>query len=187
MGSSGLYLWNTEADLERAVSKLRKQEWVGRIFTADSGDGEMGIISDTFSRKLINIDHAGRSPDVVFFRRSDDSANGEGIQGTVCGLNGAATHGSLSPYDRNAVLVRVDPEQAEQCGSNIDDTRNASQYQSLPERGTVSDQEGSILEEALQDGGVPAETEGPTVTVAQSGTARFRIVNDRSYLVGFDC
>ncbi|HAA78526.1 TPA: hypothetical protein DCE37_25795 [Candidatus Latescibacteria bacterium] len=147
----------------------------------------MGIISDTFSRKLINIDHAGRSPDVVFSRRWDDSANGEGIQGTVCGLNGVATHGSLSPYDRNAVLVAHGPAfrkgLVSGCVSSVVDI--APTLLSL--FGIDANQGGSILEEALQDGGVPAETEGPRVTVAQSGTARFRIVNDRPYLVGFDC
>ena len=107
--SPGLYLADPDRELERIVASLRQQPWVGPILTKDSGDGQLGVVEETFSTKLLRIDHDARSPDIVFSHRWRDDGNAFGIAGQILREGGTAPHGSLSRFDRRAVLVAAGP------------------------------------------------------------------------------
>ena len=109
MGSSGIYLNDASRDLERSVSVLMSQDWVGPVFLKEGLDETLGSIPGTYNQNILRINHPERSPDIVYSRRWNDHANTHGIRGMVLGAGGGATHGSLSPHDRRSVLIAAGP------------------------------------------------------------------------------
>lgn len=93
--------------LTAAAQALMAHPDAGLIFTADS-NGVEGLVSGTFSTRLIGIDHQ-RCPDIVFTLRADDAHDQYGFTGTCCFDNdlppGVGYHGGLHPAEMSPLLV----------------------------------------------------------------------------------
>ena len=169
LGSSGIYLERPNEHLESTVSRLMAQSWMGPIFLKEETAEGRGVIAGTFGQGLLRLNYPDHTPDVVYSRRWSAAANSYGIKGSVFGAGGIATHGSLSPYDRHAVLVAGGPS----FKSGIVSPVPTSAVDIAP---TIL--EGFGIASAKMDGRVLAEglLEGPDPEEVRVGT--FRIESD---------
>jgi hypothetical protein len=91
---------------------MQEQPWCGSLFTQGKNDVE-GIVPGTFARSLVLNEHP-RTGDIVYIMRTDDERDQHGIAGGCyddSGLPlGGSTHGGLSPYEIQNVLVAYGPD-----------------------------------------------------------------------------
>jgi predicted AlkP superfamily pyrophosphatase or phosphodiesterase len=185
-GSSGIYLADPGRDMEETVHVLRSHDWAGPVFTRDNGDGKAGVIAGTYSKKLLHIEHETRSPDIVFSRKWTAAENAYGVPGSIWGRGGTATHGSLSPYDRHAVLMGAGPSFRE----NVQTSAPSSAVDIAPTLLRLFDLDakldGRVLLEGLLDGTDPEVQSTRLESVSGTSPALFDHVDGRTYLKDFE-
>jgi len=97
------------AKIQRIVSALQPQPWVGAIFTKPQAPGsDMGIIPGTLSFNTIHWNHPGRAADILADVNWNDDKNTQGYAGTSF-AGGVAGHGSSSPYEVHIPLIVAGP------------------------------------------------------------------------------
>ncbi len=95
----------------RIAQWLQEQPWCGSIFTPGKNEVE-GIVPGTFARSLVLNDHA-RTGDIVYIMRTDNDRDEYGVAGGCYDDSslpiGGSTHGGLSPYELQNILVAYGP------------------------------------------------------------------------------
>lgn len=95
--------------IQKIVSALHKEEWIGAIFTNPKKTGDMqGRIKGTLSFDAIHYNHP-RSGDILVSINWDDRKNTKGYAGTDFS-EGVAGHGGSSPYEVNIALFAKGPD-----------------------------------------------------------------------------
>ena len=95
--------------IQKIVSALQAEEWIGGIFTPAKKAGDhKGIIDGTLSFESIHWNHKERSADILVDENWDDRKNDKGYAGTSFS-RGIAGHGGLSPYEVHIALLASGP------------------------------------------------------------------------------
>jgi predicted AlkP superfamily phosphohydrolase/phosphomutase len=142
-----------KAVIQKIVSALQAEEWVGGIFTPAKKAGDTkGSIEGTLSFESIHWNHAERAADILVDENWDDRKNDKGYAGTSFS-RGVAGHGGLSPYEVHIALLASGPSfkknfSSELPTSNVDivPTILAIHKLAIP-----SSMDGRILNELLAD------------------------------------
>lgn len=108
-GSDYLYVVNKNANMVKAiVSFLQSREEFGAIFV----DDRYGDVEGTFKMSTVNLENAGRSPDIIVSYNYNENATVQGMKGTeyesMQGYRGM--HGSFSPVDVHNTLIVSGPD-----------------------------------------------------------------------------
>ena len=141
------------AVIQRIVSALQGEEWVGGIFTrAKNAHDSKGTVAGTLSFESIHWNHKERAADILVDENWDDRKNDKGYAGTSFS-RGVAGHGGLSPYEVHIALLAAGPSfkknfSSELPTSNVDiaPTILAIHNLSIP-----SSMDGRVLHELLVD------------------------------------
>jgi predicted AlkP superfamily pyrophosphatase or phosphodiesterase len=95
--------------IQKIITSLQAQEWVGGIFTKGKKAGDTkGWVNGTLSYELIHWDHA-RAADILVDVNWNDNKNTAGYAGSSFS-KGVAGHGSLSPYEVHIPLIVSGPD-----------------------------------------------------------------------------
>ena len=95
--------------IEKIVSALQSQEWIGGIFTkADSPGDTKGWVKGTVSFDAVHWNHAERAADILVDYNWNDDKNGMGYAGSSYS-GGIAGHGCFSPYEVHIPLIAGGP------------------------------------------------------------------------------
>ena len=95
--------------IQKIVSALQGEEWVGGIFTRAKNPGDTkGSAEGTLSFESIHWDHKERAADILVDESWDDRKNDNGYAGTSFS-RGVAGHGGLSPYEVHIALLAAGP------------------------------------------------------------------------------
>lgn len=95
--------------IQKIVSALQAEEWVGGIFTRGKKSGDTkGSLEGTLSFDAIHWTHKDRSADILIDENWDDRKNDKGYAGTGLSI-GVAGHGGLSPYEVHIALLASGP------------------------------------------------------------------------------
>lgn len=126
VAEGAIYVKGHDADvIQRIVTALHKEDWVGAIFTRSLQKGDMqGGIKGTLSYEAIHYDHPRRAGDILVAPNWNDAKNDKGYAGTDYS-GGVAGHGGSSPYEINIALMASGPDfkngmQTEAPTSNVD-------------------------------------------------------------------
>jgi hypothetical protein len=144
------------AVIQKIISKLQAEEWVGGIFTRGKKAGDVhGSIAGTLSFESIHWNHEERTADILVDENWDDRKNDKGYPGASFSM-GVAGHGGLSPYEVKIALLASGPSfrksfSSELPTSNVDiaPTILAIHKMSVP-----SSMDGRILNELLIGGNI---------------------------------
>ena len=169
--------------IQKVVSALQEQPWVGAIFTAPARKGSMeGWVEGTLSFGSIHWDHE-RAADILVDYNWDTRKNAYGYEGTSFS-RGVAGHGGASPYEIHIPLVVSGPSFKKGVGSalptsNIDIVPTILHIHKLA---VPPEMDGRIMYELLIDssakpGAVKKEI---TEVVAKHKWGTYRIVLQRS-------
>lgn len=164
---------NAERDtLEKIVTFLQEQNWVGPIFTQGESDHHEGHIPGTFSFHTINLDHV-RTPEIVYSKNWTDQPNENNVAGTVIGSSGTASHGTCSPFDLHNVLIAGGPSFKSGIVSDIASgvVDIAPTVYHLVTGNALTDVDGRILTEALTSEQMPENVQTRTL---ETGTEKRR-------------
>lgn len=113
------------AVIQKIVSALQAQEWVGPIFTQGKNSEDMkGNVAGTLSFESIHWNHPERAADILVDENWDDRKNSLGYAGTSFS-RGVAGHGGISPYEVHIALLASGPSfkksfESEIPTSNVD-------------------------------------------------------------------
>lgn len=120
VSEGAIYVQNHDKDkIQKIVSRLQSQEWVGGIYTkAAKGGGTKGIIPGTLSYEAAHWNHPVRTADVLVDYNWNDDKNDKGYAGTSY-AKGVAGHGSLSPYEVHIALLASGPSFKKAYESNL--------------------------------------------------------------------
>lgn len=109
---------HNQQEIQKIVSVLQQQEWIGAVFTRGKNKGDMkGIVAGTLSFETIHWDHP-RSGDILVDMNWNDNKNDKGFAGTSFS-EGVAGHGSISPYEIHIALIAFGPSFKPSFQSNI--------------------------------------------------------------------
>ena len=137
--------------IQKIVSMLQAQEWIGGIFTPSKKAGDVqGSTAGTLSFESIHWNHEERIPDILFDENWDDRKNDKGYSGTSFSV-GVAGHGGLSPYEVHIALLASGPSfkkniSSELPTSNVDIAPTILAIHKIP---VPSSMDGRILNELL--------------------------------------
>ncbi len=97
------------AVIQKIVSALQAEAWVGGIFTGAKSAGDTkGSVAGTLSFESIHWNHNERAADILVDENWDDRKNDKGYAGTSFS-RGVAGHGGLSPYEVHIALLAAGP------------------------------------------------------------------------------
>jgi len=97
------------AIIQKIVSALQAEEWIGGIFTHAKNPGDTkGAVAGTLSFETIHWNHKNRAADILVDENWDDRKNDKGYAGTSFS-RGVAGHGGLSPYEVHIALLAAGP------------------------------------------------------------------------------
>ena len=97
------------AIIQKIVSELQAEEWIGGIFTRAKNAGDTkGSVAGTLSFESIHWNHKERAADILVDENWDDRKNDKGYAGTSFS-RGVAGHGGLSPYEVHIALLASGP------------------------------------------------------------------------------
>lgn len=97
------------AVIQKIVSALQAEEWVGGIFAHAKNPGDTkGSVAGTLSFDEIHWNHNERAADMLVDVNWDDRKNDKGYAGASFS-RGVAGHGSLSPYEVHIALLAAGP------------------------------------------------------------------------------
>lgn len=95
--------------IQRIVTALQSQEWIGPVFTKGNKPGDMkGSVAGTLSFEAVHWNHPSRAADILTASNWDDRKNAEGYAGASYST-GVAGHGGLSPYEVHIPLMATGP------------------------------------------------------------------------------
>ena len=150
-GSDYLYVVNKNAKMVKSiVSFLQSREEFGAIFV----DDRYGPVDGTFKMSTVNLENAGRSPDIIVSYNYNENATVQGMKGTefesMQGYRGM--HGSFSPVDVHNTLIASGPDfkpgfQDQVPSGNIDVAPTIAYLLSL----NLPNTDGRVLYEAIKD------------------------------------
>jgi predicted AlkP superfamily pyrophosphatase or phosphodiesterase len=154
--------------ISRIVRWLQEQPWCGSVFTRGKNEVE-GTAPGTFARALVGNEHP-RTGDIVYIMRTDDDHDDHGIIGGCYDDSslpiGGSTHGGLSPYELQNVLVAYGPAfrsgyVAPLPSSTVDVMPTLLHVlgYAIPER-----VDGRVLSEALRDHSIALKSEPEVLT-----------------------
>jgi hypothetical protein len=141
------------AIIQKIVSALQAEEWVGGIFTRAKKPGDTkGTVAGTLSFEAIHWNHKERAADILVDENWDDRKNGNGYAGTSFS-RGVAGHGGLSPYEVHIALLTAGPSfkknfSSELPTSNVDIVPTILAIHNL---GVPKSMDGRVLHEMLLD------------------------------------
>jgi predicted AlkP superfamily pyrophosphatase or phosphodiesterase len=99
-----------EALIQKIVTALQSQEWIGPVFTQGSSAADTkGHIPGTLSFDAVHWQHADRAADILVASNWDDRRNSAGYAGYSFS-SGVAGHGGLSPYEVHIPLMAKGPD-----------------------------------------------------------------------------
>jgi len=108
-GSDYLYVANKNVNMVKGiVSFLQSREEFGAIFVDDN----YGAVQGTFKMSTVNLEMAGRNPDIIVSYNYNENATVQGMKGTeyesmqVC----RGMHGSFSPVDVHNTMIASGPD-----------------------------------------------------------------------------
>lgn len=136
--------------IQKIISALQAQEWVGAIFTKGKVKKDMkGWVDGTLSFASIHWDHE-RSADILVDVNWSDAKNAAGYEGTSYS-GGVAGHGSLSPYEVHIPLIVSGPGfkksvELDLPTSNVDIVPTILHLQNIP---IPASMDGRVLHELL--------------------------------------
>lgn len=126
IAGGAIYIKNHDVGkIQKIVSLLQSENWVGAIFTKGKKKNDVkGFIPGTLSFESIHWNHAERVADILVDVNWSDDKNSAGYSGSSYS-KGVAGHGSLSPYEINIPLLLSGPSfvksmQSELPTSNVD-------------------------------------------------------------------
>ncbi|MCF0054070.1 alkaline phosphatase family protein [Dyadobacter sp. LJ53] len=95
--------------IEKIVTALHKQAWVGAVFTKARSKGSLkGWVEGTFSFDAAHLNHK-RAGDILVAPNWNDDKNTKGFAGTDFST-GVAGHGGSSPYEIHIELMAAGPD-----------------------------------------------------------------------------
>ena len=95
--------------IQRIVSALQAQEWIGPLFTKGTKPGALkGWVHGSLSFEAVHWNHPERAADILTASNWNDSKNKEGYAGASYSA-GVAGHGGLSPYEVHIPLMACGP------------------------------------------------------------------------------
>ncbi|WP_194778141.1 alkaline phosphatase family protein [Pararhodonellum marinum] len=105
-----IYLKSSDQEkVQKIVSALQQETWVGAIFTESAEENkDMGVIPGTLSFSLINWDHPERAADILVDVNWTSEINEFGYEGFTYN-RGVAGHGSSSPYEVPTPFLALGP------------------------------------------------------------------------------
>jgi arylsulfatase A-like enzyme len=108
-GSDYLYVPNKNVNTVKGiVSFLQSREEFGAIFVDDN----YGSVRGTFKMSTVNLEMAGRSPDIIVSYNYNENATVQGMKGTEYESMQVyrGMHGSFSPVDVHNTLIASGPD-----------------------------------------------------------------------------
>jgi hypothetical protein len=144
--------------IQKIVTALQSQEWIGAVFTKGSHPGDMkGTVPGTLSFESIHWNNPDRAGDILVDMNWDDRKNDKGYAGTGFS-RGVAGHGGMSPYEVHIALLAAGPgfKKAYQDTlptSNVDITPTVLRLHHIPIPATM---DGRPLEELFAGQASPA-------------------------------
>ena len=120
VSEGAIYVQNHDkAKIQKIVTQLQGQEWVGGIYTKSLKAGDTkGFIEGTLSYEAIHWNHTSRTADILVDYNWNDSENDKNYIGTSF-AKGVAGHGSLSPYEVHIALLASGPSFKKDYESNL--------------------------------------------------------------------
>jgi predicted AlkP superfamily pyrophosphatase or phosphodiesterase len=140
--------------MNKIVSALQAEQWVGAIFTKGRNSGDTkGMIEGTLSFEAIHWDHPDRAADILVDENWDDRKNNRGYAG-MSYSRGVAGHGGLSPYEVHIALLAAGPSfkesfESDLPTSNVDIVPTILSIHNIAIPETMN---GRVLTELLADG-----------------------------------
>ena len=147
------------AVIQKIVSALQAEEWVGGIFTRAKNAGDTkGSVAGTLSFESIHWNHKERAADILVDENWDDRKNDKGYAGSSFS-RGVAGHGGLSPYEVHIALLASGPSfkknfSSELPTSNVDIVPTILAIHNLNIPTTM---DGRVLHELFIDGKTTAK------------------------------
>ncbi|WP_031527508.1 alkaline phosphatase family protein [Dyadobacter crusticola] len=123
--------------IQKIVSALQEEEWIGAIFTKAKQAGDVnGWIEGTFAFDAVHFNHP-RAGDILVAPAWNDVKNDKGFAGTDY-TKGKAGHGGSSPYEIHIALFAKGPDfksggTTELPTSNIDIVPTILQIYNIPQ------------------------------------------------------
>ncbi|GAB3276942.1 alkaline phosphatase family protein [Larkinella harenae] len=110
LADGAIYVKNHDPSLiQKIVSTLQAESWVGAIFTKGVKAGDLtGSIPGTLSFESVHWQHFQRAADILVDVNWNDEKNSAGYAGKSF-ARGVAGHGSLSPYEVQISLFAAGP------------------------------------------------------------------------------
>lgn len=169
--------------IQKIVTVLQAEEWVGAIFTKGNKKGDnKGSVAGTLSFESIHWNHEERMADILADVNWSDEKNAAGYAGTSYS-KGVAGHGSLSPYEVHIALLAAGPSfkasfESSLPTSNVDIVPTILHLHKLSIPATAT---GRIMYEILNE-------KSTTVPVAKDETIEASTVyGDGSYKLELNC
>jgi hypothetical protein len=142
------------AMMNKIVSALQAEQWVGAIFTKGKNPGDTkGMVEGTLSFEAIHWNHPDRAADILVDENWDDRKNEKGYAG-MSYSRGVAGHGGLSPYEVHIALLAAGPSfkknfESDFPTSNVDIVPTVLSIHNIAVPATMN---GRVLTELLADG-----------------------------------
>ncbi|OLY91866.1 Predicted pyrophosphatase or phosphodiesterase, AlkP superfamily [Cnuella takakiae] len=110
IAEGAIYVRNHDKDtIQKIVSLLQQQDWIGPVFTRATKPGSMqGQIAGTLSFDAIHWQHPERAADILVDEAWNDAANSFGYKGSGFS-KGVAGHGGTSPFEITIPLILSGP------------------------------------------------------------------------------
>lgn len=137
--------------VQKIVSALQAEQWVGPIFTKGKPGDLKGSIAGTLSFESIHWDHPTRAADILIDNNWSSEKNQFGYPG-VSTVVGVAGHGGMSPHEVHIALLAGGPAfkksyTSELPTSNVDIAPTILAIHKLP---IPKEMDGRVVSELLQ-------------------------------------
>ncbi|MEJ1241373.1 alkaline phosphatase family protein [Chryseolinea sp. T2] len=140
------------AIIQKIVSALQAEPWVGPVFTRGKAGDMKGSVAGTLSFESIHWNHPARAADILIDNNWSSEKNEFGYAGTSTFV-GVAGHGGLSPYEVHIALLASGPAfkknfTSELPTSNVDIVPTILAINKLP---IPDEMDGRVMNELLKN------------------------------------
>lgn len=159
-----------KALIQKIISLLQAQSWIGGIFTKAAAPGSnLGFIEGTISFDAIHWNHPERAADILVDRDWNDEINPMGYAGYSIN-NGVAGHGGFSRYEVNIALLAAGPDFKKSFisdlpSSNVDIVPTVLHLHEIP---VPASMDGRVLTELLSGKERMVKSRAKTDTISTS-------------------